>query len=442
MAGLCGATHEKQNALIIVDSALARRAAEANPVRVAVVGAGFAGRGVVMQIVGSTPGMDVVAVCNRTLETAEQAYRDAGIEEVVRVDTPAQLDNAIARGRYAVTDDPAVVCSADGVDAVVEATGEVEHGAHVSLLSIGHGKHLILVNAELDATLGPILKTYADRAGVVLSDTDGDQPGVLMNLVREVKMLGFDPRLAGNIKSLLDHYRTPTTQQAFADAVFQRPKMITSFADGTKISAEMATLGNGLGFGVSKRGMSAAACSHVDEAAGLFDPEELRERPVVDYIIGAEPSFGVFVLAESEKPLVNRYMKIYKMGAGPLYTFYRPYHLSPLETPLTIARAVLFGDAALTPSGAPTCEVVTLAKRDLKAGETLDGIGGYTCYGDIDNASAARSHDLLPMGLSDGCILLRDLPKDAEIGFGDVTLPEGRLSDRLWREQVERFPVS
>ena len=334
-----------------------------------------------------------------------------------------------------------MVCTAGSVDVVVEATGEIDFGSTVALSAIEHGKHLVLVNAELDATLGPILKTYADRAGVVLTDTDGDQPAVLMNLVREVRLLGFRPLLAGNIKSLLDHYRTPKTQKAFAEAVFQRPKMITSFADGTKIAAEMATLGNGLGFGVSVRGMAGPACSRVEEAEGLFDADALLENPVVDYILGAEPSFGIFVLAYSEHPLVQRYMKIYKMGDGPVYTFYRPFHLGPLETPLTIARAALFGDAALTPAGGPTCDVIALAKRPLQSGETLDGVGGFTCYGVIENAGVTRRENLLPMGLTDGCVLVRDVPKDQPLTFSDVDLPPDRLCDRLWREQVERFPL-
>jgi predicted homoserine dehydrogenase-like protein len=327
------------------------------------------------------------------------------------------------------------------VDVVVEATGEIDFGSTVAMLAIENGKHLVLVNAELDSTLGPILKTYADRAGVVFTDTDGDQPAVLMNLVREAQLLGFRPLLAGNIKSLLDNYRTPETQKAFAEAVFQRPKMITSFADGTKIAAEMATLANGLGFGVSVRGMAGPACSRVEEAAGLFDVDELLERPIVDYILGAEPSFGVFVLGHSEQPLARRYMKIYKMGDGPVYTFYRPFHIGPLETPLTIARAAIFRDAALTPLGPPVCDVVALAKRDLKTGETLDGVGGFTCYGVIENTVVARRENLLPMGLTDNCRVARDVEKDTALTFDDVTLPSERLCDRLWREQVERFPV-
>jgi predicted homoserine dehydrogenase-like protein len=245
--------------------------------------------------------------------------------------------------------------------------------------------------------------------------------------------------MAGNIKSLLDHRRTPETQRGFAEATFQRPKMVTSFADGTKIAAEMAVVANATGFGVSVRGMEGPRATRVEEAPGLFDMEALLERPIVDYIIGAEPSFGVFILGHGDNDLIRRYMKTYKMGDGPVYTFYRPYHLSPFEVPVAVARAVLFNDPVITPLGAPVCEVVAIAKRDLKAGEELDGIGGFTVFGDIENAATARADDLLPMGLTDGARLLRDLPIDAAVRFSDVSLPADRLSERLWREQLAQF---
>jgi predicted homoserine dehydrogenase-like protein len=215
--------------------------------------------------------------------------------------------------------------------------------------------------------------------------------------------------------------------------------MITSFADGTKIAAEMAVVANATGFGVATRGMLGPKAARVEEAPGLFDLEALLERPIVDYIIGAEPSFGVFVLGHGDNELVRRYMKIYKMGDGPFYTFYRPYHLSPFETPQAVARAVLFNDPVVTPLGAPVCEVVAIAKRDLRAGETLDGIGGFTVFGDIENASTARSEDLLPMGLTDGARLLRDLPIDTAVRFADVELPPDRVAEALWREQLALF---
>ena len=228
----------------------------------------------------------------------------------------------------------------------------------------------------------------ADAAGVVLTDMAGDQPAVIMDLIDEVRLLGFRPILAGNIKSLLDHKRTPATQKAFADAHGQRPKMITSFADGTKIAAEMGVVANATGFGVAERGMLGPRAERVEQAPERFDVEALLERPIVDYILGAEPSFGVFVLGYEEDPLARAYMKFYKMGDGPVYTFYRPFHLGPLETVQSVARAVLLHDAAAAPLGGPVTEVVALAKRDLKTGETLDGIGGFTVYGMLENVGS------------------------------------------------------
>ncbi len=427
--------------MIIVDKALQDRQAAGDPVRVGLVGSGFAGQGFVDQVTGHTPGMEISVVANRTLDGAAQAFRQIGIDDVTVVSTAAELDAAMAAHRPAITDDPTLVTGAERVEAVVEATGEIEFGSHTAVAAIENGKHLVLLNAELDCTLGPILKKRADAAGVVFTDADGDQPGVLMNLAREAEMMGFTPVVYGNIKSLLDHRRTPETQKAFAEGVFQRPKHITSFADGTKIAAEMACVANATGFGVSERGMEGPECKRVEEAVGLFDAEKmyLDGTGIVDYILGAEPSFGVFLLAHSDSWLHERYMKIYKMGEGPIYTFYRPYHLSPLETPLTVARAVLFNDATITPKGAPVTDVSAIAKFDLKAGDTLDGVGGFKAYGVMENSPVARAEDLLPMGLTDGCVLKRDLAQDTPITFADVELPAGRLSDQLWREQLAAF---
>lgn len=415
------------------------RRAAGNPIRVGLVGAGYAGRGFALGVVTGNPGIRLVAIANRTIAEAERAYRDAGVTDPVRVSTQAELDQAIERGRPAITDDPSLLTGAAAIEAIVEATGEVEAGAQTAVRAIDGGKHLILINAELDSALGPVLKTRADRAGVVVTDMAGDQPGVLMDLLDEVRLFGFRPIMAGNIKSLLDHRRTPETQRGFAEATFQRPKMVTSFADGTKISAEMAVVANATGFGVSVRGMEGPRASRVEEAAGLFDLDALLERPIVDYIIGAEPSFGIFILAYGDNELVRRYMRAYKMGDGPVYTFYRPFHLSPFETPSAVARAVLFNDAVIAPLGAPVCEVVATAKRDLRAGETLDGIGGFTVYGDIENGRTAREQDLLPIGLADGACLRRDLAMDSPITFADVELPADRLSEKLWREQEALF---
>lgn len=419
--------------------ALEARSAAGDPIRVGLVGAGYAGRGFAARVLRRTPGIELVAVCNRTIGEAERAYRDAGVNSPGHVGSAAALDVAIRNHRPVITDDPTVLTDAAGIEAIVEATGEVEFGAGVAVRAIDAGKHLILINAELDSCLGPLLKTRADAAGVVLTDMAGDQPAVIMDLMDEVRLLGFRPILAGNIKSLLDHKRTPVTQKAFAEAHGQRPKMITSFADGTKIAAEMGVVANATGFGVSQRGMRGPRAERVEQAPERFDIEALLDRPIVDYLLGAEPSFGVFVLAYEEDPLSRAYMKFYKMGDGPVYTFYRPLHLGPLETVQSVARAVLLNDAAAAPMGGPVTEVIAQAKRDLKAGETLDGIGGFTVYGMLENVGTARQERLLPMGLADGAVLVRDVAEDVALTFDDVDVPADRLATRLWHEQTAHF---
>ncbi len=419
--------------------ALEARAAAGDPIRVGLVGAGYAGRCFAGRTIRRVPGIEVVAIANRTIGGAERAYREAGVDAPGRVSSAAELDTAIRNHRPVITDDPTVLTEASGIEAIVEATGEVEFGAGVAVRAIDAGKHLILINAELDSCLGPILKTRADSAGVILTDMAGDQPAVIMDLLDEVRLLGFRPILAGNIKSLLDHKRTPETQKAFAEAHGQRPKMITSFADGTKIAAEMGVVANATGFGVATRGMLGPRAERVEEAPSRFDLEALLERPIVDYLIGAEPSFGIFVLAYEEDPQTREYMQFYKMGAGPVYTFYRPFHLGAIETAQSVARAVLLHDASAAPLGAPVTEVIATAKRPLRTGETLDGIGGFTVYGMLENVAAARQQRLLPMGLSNGAVLKRDVAEDTAVSFEDVDVPADRLASRLWHEQAALF---
>lgn len=425
--------------MIIVDTALQRRADEGNPVRVALVGAGFMGRGLTNQVVNSVPGMQLVAIVNRTLSRAQQAYEQAGVADVRTVTSAAELDAAVADGVPAITDDHRVVCDAESVDAIVEATGAVEHGCHVVLRAIEGRKHVVLLNAEVDATVGPVLSRKAAEAGVVLTGCDGDQPGVQMNLVRFVRGIGLTPLVAGNVKGLQDPYRTPTTQQAFAERWGQDPHMVTSFADGTKISIEQATVANATGMTVARRGMGGADhAGHVDELVDRYDVDELRAQGgVVDYVVGSKPGPGVFVLATHDDPKQRHYLELYKLGTGPLYSFYTPYHLCHFEVPTSVARAVLFGDAVITPLGAPTVEVVTVAKQDLAAGTVLDGLGGYHYYGEAEKASVTREERLLPVGVAEGCRLLRDVAKDEVLTYDDVELPEGRLVDQLRREQEE-----
>jgi predicted homoserine dehydrogenase-like protein len=421
--------------MIIVDQALKRRQSEGRPIRVGLIGAGYMGRGIALQILTAVPGMILAAVYNRHISDALRAYQNAGINDVRVVETASQLSVAIRAGHYAVTENAMAICEAEGIDVIIEVTGTIEFGAQVVLAAAHAGKQIILMNAELDATLGPILKVYAERVGVALSTADGDQPGVIMNLLRHVRSIGFKPVLAGNMKGLHDPYRTPETQKEFAARNKQKPAMVTSFADGTKISMEMAVVANATGFRVGQRGMYGPRCSHVREAAELFNEEQMLRGGLVDYILGAEPAPGVFVIGFNDNPLQQQYMQYYKMGEGPFYVFYTPYHLCHLEVPLTVARVVLFGDTAAKPIGAPVCEVVAIAKRDLKAGEMIDGLGGFCCYGVLENSNARKAENLLPQGLAEGCRLKRGILKDQALSYADVDIPTGRLCDRLWGEQ-------
>jgi predicted homoserine dehydrogenase-like protein len=307
------------------------------------------------------------------------------------------------------------------------------------LRALENHKHVVLLNAVLDATVGPILKTYADRNGVIITYTDGDEPGVAVNLFRFVKTIGLLPVAAGNLKGLLDPYRTPETQKAFAERVNQSAAMITSFADGTKLSMECTILANSTGLRVGKRGMYGPKCAHVKDCLSLFPSDQMLNGGLVDFLIGAEPHTGVFVIAYSKYPVNAQYMSFFKMGDGPFYVFYTPFHLPQLQIVSTIARAALFHDATTSPIGKPVCDVVTIAKRALKAGEILDGIGGFTSYGVIDNFEAAQAENALPMGLSEGCRLRRDIAKDEVIRSTDVVVPEGRLCDELRAEQNQYF---
>lgn len=426
--------------MIIVDRELERREEEGRPVRVGMVGAGAMGRGIALQLLGPVRGMELTAISNRSPQAAEDAYHLAGAQDVKFVSSASELDRAASKHQPAVTDDPAVICESQAIDVVLEVTGAVEFGAAVVLAATEQGKHVVTMNAELQGTLGPLLKRRADEAGVVLTDSDGDQPGVIMNLFRFVQGIGVRPVLAGNLKGLHDPYRNPTTQEGFARQRGLSANMATSFADGTKISFEMAIVANATGLRVAKRGMHGPDASSVHEAVDLFSAEELIEQPIVDYLVGAEPAPGVFVLGHHDHPVQKAYLDLYKLGPGPLYVFYRPYHLCHFEVPSTLARAVLFGDATITPLEGPRVEVVATAKRDLRDGEVLDGIGFYMTYGLAENADVLAEEDLLPMGIAEGCRLARDVQKDQVLTYADVRLPEGRLCDRLRGEQTALFP--
>jgi predicted homoserine dehydrogenase-like protein len=426
--------------VIIVDTALRAREAEGRPIRVGIVGAGFMGQGLTNQIVNSVPGMRVVGISNRRPERAADAFRYAGVEPVA-VASQARFEDVVRSGGAAVTDDPFLLCRSEHVDVVCEVTGSVELGAQVALEAFAHGKDVVLMNAELEATIGPILNVYADRHGVILSACDGDEPGLQLDLYRWVKGLGLEPRVIGNVKGLQDPYRNPSTQKEFAETWGQNPAMVTSFADGSKISFEQAIVANATGFTVQQRGMS-RGLEYRDDVMSigrLYDIERLRDvGGIVDYVVGT-PLTKIYVLAEHDDPKQRHYLSLYKLGEGPLYSFFVPYHLVHFDVPNAIARVALFRDPVSRALGGPVVEVCAVAKRDLRAGETLDDYGEYMTYGEAVGVEAMSGGRLLPEGLVQGCVLRHDVVRDEVITYDDVDLPPGRLADRLRAEQYEQL---
>jgi predicted homoserine dehydrogenase-like protein len=428
--------------MIIVDTALARRAEANEPIRVALVGGGYMARCIALQIVSAVRGMSLVAIANRTVAKAETAYREAGVAASMRIGTVSQLEQAIERGQPAVTDDALLICQAGNIDAVIEATGHVEFGTRVSFEAIRHGKHVILMSAEIDASVGPILKTYADRAGVTYSYTDGDEPGVGMNMYRFLDSMGYQPVLMGQMKGMLDRYRTPETQRGFAEKHGQNPYVMASFADGSKLALEAAIMGNATGFVPQVRGMRGYPLAHVNDMLKAFNPDDFNREGFVEFSLGAAPHTGAFVICRNDHPEKRRLMAYLKMGDGPLYMFYTPFHLPPWQIPHSVARAVLFNDATITPRGAPVCDTIAYAKRDLKAGERLDGMGGFTCYGLVERYEVCERENYLPMAISLDCRLKQDVAKDQPIHYSQVELPKDRLCDMLRVEQRQRFGVA
>src|SRR3954469_1851819 len=417
--------------MIIVDTALQTREKEGRPIRVALIGAGFMSHGLANHIVNTTVGMRLVGVYNRTPQRAADLCEYAGMKDVASPITQNDADLAIREGKTVVTGDAFLLARSAEIDVLVDVTGSVEFGARVALEAFRHGKDVLLMNAEIDATLGPIMQTHAARHGVIFSACDGDEPGVQMNLYRWVKGLGLTPRVIGNVKGLQDPYRNPTTQKGFAERWGQNPAMVTSFADGSKISFEQTIVANATGFKVKSRGMSRGLEYRGDimKIGELYDIDELRSvGGIVDYVVGT-PLTKVYVLAEHPDPKQRHYLNLYKMGEGPLYSFFTPYHLVHFEAPNAIARAVIFRDSVAKPLAGPVVEVCAVAKRDLRAGETLDDYGHYMTYGEAVNSDEMRAGRYLPEGIVEGCRLVRDVTKDSVVRYDDVEVPSGRLAD-------------
>lgn len=424
--------------MIIVDTLLRKRDREGRILKVGMIGAGEMAKGMINQIMNYTPGMTVAATYNRTPQRAVEVYKALKIDNYLVTDEFEKANFAISRGISVITGDIDLFLKLDEVEVVVESTGAITFGAETIIKAFANGKHVLSFNAELDSTLGPILYRKAKEIGVKYALGDGDQPGTTMNLYRYVMGLGFEPLVCGNVKGMLDYYRTPATQKKFADSWGMAPEMATNFADGTKVAFEQSCIANATGMRVAKRGMLGyESTDHVDNLTHLFDIDQLRQwGGIVDYIVGAKPSPGVFVYAATNDSFSKKYLRYGKLGDGPLYSFYIPYHLLFFDIASSISRLIDFDDPVIVPLDNPTVDVITVAKCDLKPGDLLDGIGGFKSYGLCENHNQVVFENLLPNGLSEGCVVIKPIPKDAVISYSDVQIPKNRLIDKLMAEQL------
>ena len=440
---------------------LAQRAAEDNPIRVGIIGAGKFGAGLVAQI-SQMKGMVASVMADINLARARYAYTASRVpaEAIQEVKTTAEINQAIRRGQPAVTADGLLVARADLVDVVVEVTGVPEVGARMAYEAITHNKHVIMVNVEADVTVGPILKRLADSAGVVYSLVDGDQPGVTMTMIDWARTLGFEIVAAGRGTVFYgdDRSGTPDTvpqRFGFSPETIERRtinlKMYNSFRDGSKAQIEMAALANMAGLVPDVRGMREPSLNISDIASAFSLREEggiLSQQGVIELansiagdgqtMLDNPLGMGVFVVIRTDHPFTQEDLTSYHLhpgGNGHNFLLYRPYHLVAVEAPISIAQAVFYGQPTGAPLTKPVVEVLTVAKRHLEEGERLDGSGGYTVYGLVERAEIARAQNLLPLGLASGVKLKQDVPQGMAISYDMVELDEQSFILKLRRLQ-------
>lgn len=426
--------------MAVRDRLLGRVRAVGHPLRVGLVGAGQMGRGLIEQV-HRIEGMDVAAVADMQAGLAESRLRAVGIDEVVTGDDADRLGAVVADGGHVAVTDAALVPTLP-VDVVIDASGVPSVGADVALQSLLAGRNVGLMTVETDVTIGLLLSRLARATGRVYSVCRGDEPVEAKRLVDYALDLGFEVVCAGKGKNnRFDRAATPASVAEEAARRGMNPKMLTSFVDGSKTMIEMAALANATGLAVSCRGLHGPTTT-VDQLADVFTTRDeggvLDRAQVVDYAMGPVAP-GVFCVARTDSKLVREAMAYLKMGDGPTFAFYRPYHLANIEAALTAASAVLDGTPDLAPIGW-TAEVVAVAKRDLHEGDRIDGIGGETVYGLIESADVAAEQRLLPLGLAANATVGASVPLGQPLTYADVELDETRPIHQLRRLQDALLP--
>ncbi len=421
-----------------IDSKLEQLQAEGKPIQVGLIGAGQMGTDIVAQVEGMI-GMEIAVVVDIKPETAVNAYKLSGYKgEITVTDDPDTAEKAISQGKKVATANYKLAIQASQIQVVIDATGSPEMGARVTLECINFKKHIVMMNVECDITVGPILRQMAENAGIVYSLTAGDEPGSIVEVHRFAKALGFKVIAAGKGKNNpLDIYATPDQWEEKARARNMSARMLVEFVDGSKTMIEMAAVSNATGLSIDKRGMHGPKCN-VKDLAKVFSRKDqggiLEKEGVVDYGIG-DINPGVFVIVTTDHPRLIEGLVQRDMGTGPNYLLYRPYHLCSIETPITAAQAVIYGESTAHPMRKLTSECITVAKQDLKAGQILDGIGEYCYRASIELAEIARTGKMLPVGLAKGAKLLCDVKKDEEITYDMVELDNNSVLLQLRRIQ-------
>jgi predicted homoserine dehydrogenase-like protein len=395
---------------------LKQRADENRPIRVGVIGSGEMGTDLVTQGM-LMRGIEIAAIATRrphtALEATAIAYGDTS--HAIEADTEARVTAAIEAGKLAITSADTLVRN-PLIDVVIDATGKPGVAADFDLMAMEHGKHLVMMNVEADVTIGPYLKQQADRLGVIYSVGAGDEPSSCMELIEFATALGYRIVAAGKGKNnAFNRDAVPDDYREEASRRNMNPRMLVEFVDGSKTMVEMACIANATGLVPDVPGMHGPAADR-DQMAKVLIPKAdggiLDKKGVVDFTIGKGVAPGVFCIVEAEHPRIIERMDDLHVGHGPYYAFFRPYHLTSLEVPLTAARIMLYGKPDMVPLPVPVAEVCAVAKRDLAVGETFDAIG-ETCYRSFTlTATDARARGAVPVGLLEGGRVTAPVRKD------------------------------
>ncbi len=406
---------------------LAARDAAGNPVRVCIIGAGEMGTDLVTAI-RQMRGVEIASIVDRSLTRAKPAMEIAGYgDDASKIcETAPEISRTFEAGCIPIVQDAHQALSHDLVDVVVDATGVPEAGAELGMASLEAGKHLVMMNVEADVTVGAMMQDIAARKGLVYTVGAGDEPSSVMEMYDWVTALGYPVVAAGKGKN--NAFRIDAVPDDYREEAERRnmnPRMLVEFVDGSKTMVEMSCIANATGLMPDKPGMHGPDCGPEDLHKVLCPVEDggiLNSRGCVDFSVGKGVAPGVFVIADMRHHRIRERMNDLHLGPGPYYTFFRPYHLTSLEVPLSAARAVLYGTSDMKPLPRPVAEVCALAKKDLKAGGQLDFIG-ETCYRSwAMRADEARSLGALPAGLLDKGRVLNDISKGSLMTRHDVAV--------------------